>query len=287
MNRLSLRDGHDFCYRDQGQGRPVVFLHGWGMSGEYFGGQVEALQDRYRCIAPDFRGHGRSARLPREGDPLDALAADTAELLERLSLTDVALVGWSMGAMVAWRLLEGSAAVRASSLVVIDMVPRILNDADWPHGVRVGSDASVFDEVIRRMQDDWSAFTRIFVPRIVAADAIETRSELLGRMRVTAAQNDPGAMGRLWRSIATQDFRVTVKALDLPCLVAYGGKSQLYGEAAMQWLVDAMPNAYGVCFEQSGHAPHLEETQRFNQELHTFLADPAREAGTRRTAKNR
>lgn len=52
----------ELYYREAGSGEPLILLHGNGESGEYFINQIEHFQSRYRVIAPDTRGHGRSPR---------------------------------------------------------------------------------------------------------------------------------------------------------------------------------------------------------------------------------
>ena len=63
------------------------------------------------------------------------LAADLAELVEALDLTDIVAVGWSLGAMVLWEVLLGAARARFGGLVVIDMAPRIVSDLGWSLGI--------------------------------------------------------------------------------------------------------------------------------------------------------
>lgn len=89
-------------YEDSGDGRPVVFLHGCWMSSRFFTHQTApGALPGCRVIAPDFRGHGRSEK-PLDGHTMAAYADDVRNLIETLDIHDVTLVGWSMGAFVAW-----------------------------------------------------------------------------------------------------------------------------------------------------------------------------------------
>jgi pimeloyl-[acyl-carrier protein] methyl ester esterase len=257
-------------YDDVGAGRPVVFLHGWGMRRDYFAPQVRALAGSYRCIVPDLRGHGASSPVA-EGQGLETLTGDLAELLCSLDLQDVTLVGWSMGAMLCWDLMHGPEAGRVSGLVSIDMVPRLLNEGAWLFGLRNGDGAEVFNGAVESMRRHWGAFTRIFVPRIVAKGQEERQRELLRRIVSDTRGNDPESMARLWTSMACQDFRELLQDIQVPCLVTYGALSKLYRVEASHWLLQRLPHALGVRFEHSGHAPHLEEPDRFNEELCAFL----------------
>jgi pimeloyl-ACP methyl ester carboxylesterase len=97
---VSLESTHEVVLRAHdygGNGRPVLFCHATGFHGRYWDPIVERLQDRYRCVAIDFRGHGDST-LP-DGASLDwwAMAADLLALVDHLGLSEVSAVGHSMG----------------------------------------------------------------------------------------------------------------------------------------------------------------------------------------------
>lgn len=97
---ISLESTHEVVLRAHdygGNGRLVLFCHATGFHGRYWDPIVEQLQDRYRCVAIDFRGHGDST-LP-DGASLDwwAMAADLLALVDHLGLSEVSAVGHSMG----------------------------------------------------------------------------------------------------------------------------------------------------------------------------------------------
>lgn len=275
MANLTLRDGAKLAYRDEGSGRPVLFLHGWGMRGDYFDGQLAALAARFRVIVPDLRGHGASSPVD-DGHGFDVLVEDVMELFMALGLDDVTLVGWSMGAMLSWGLLSGRESGRITSLVTVDMVPRLLNDEQWQFGLRQGRDAGAFSGAVERMRQDWPAFTRVFVPRIFAKDRLEQRKSVVDRVIADTEMNDPASMVRLWNSMVEQDFREALSYIEIPCLVTYGALSQLYSEAASSWVAGQLRNAHAQRFAESGHAPHLEETDLFNDKVMAFAEQSGR-----------
>jgi pimeloyl-[acyl-carrier protein] methyl ester esterase len=249
-----------------------VLLHGWGMQGKFFDEQIAALAPDFRVVVPDLRGHGRSSPLTM-GQGLPTLVDDVNQLLVNLELSESILIGWSMGAMVAWGVMQGLAADRIAGLVTIDMVPRLLNDTDWKFGLREGKDASVFSPIAKRMIEDWPGFTRFFVPRIFATGQCDERMAMTDRMVNETEKNDPESMARLWMSMAEQDFRGDLSKIDLPALVIHGALSQLYSEAANAWVADQMPDARRVAFANSGHAPHIEEPDLFDREIKKFAGE--------------
>lgn len=110
-------DGLTLAYHEVGSGRPVVLLHGYISAARetwlHSGAADGLLTDGRRLIMPDLRGHGESAR-PHEADayPADALVHDAQTLLAHLGLTDYDLVGYSLGARIAVRLMALGARPR-------------------------------------------------------------------------------------------------------------------------------------------------------------------------------
>jgi len=97
-----LRDGLRTYYSEQGEGDPVVLLHGGGVNSDSWYFQIPALAEHYRVPAPEARGHGRTADV--EGPmTFEALASDTVDFLEALDLGPAHLIGWSAGGTVALR----------------------------------------------------------------------------------------------------------------------------------------------------------------------------------------
>src|SRR6476619_2224407 len=97
MAEFTTRDGTQIFYKDWGAGQPIVFSHGWPLSGDDWDAQMLFfLHHGYRVIAHDRRGHGRSAQVS-EGNDMDHYADDLADLTAHLDLHDAVHVGHSAG----------------------------------------------------------------------------------------------------------------------------------------------------------------------------------------------
>jgi len=96
---LAPVNGIKLWYATFGHGEPVVMIHGGLANSNYWAHQVEALQDRYRVIVLDSRGHGRSSR---DAQPYgyDLMASDVIALMDYLKIGKAAIVGWSDGAII-------------------------------------------------------------------------------------------------------------------------------------------------------------------------------------------
>lgn len=269
MNVLTLSDETRLAYEDEGSGPPIVFLHGLAMSGATFAEQRRILKSRFRIITLDQRGHGQSKAGVR-APTIATLSDDLSEFMKRLDLRAAVLVGWSMGAMVIWDMLVRHGGDRVSGVVVEDMSPRVTNDAEWAHGVLDGRDAAGMEETAVAMERDWPVVAAALAPRLFARGRQCEEADLVARAHEAVLSNDPAVMASLWRSMAAQDFRNALADVPTPTLVIYGARSSLYGRATSAFLDDVLENAVVKAFENSGHAPHLEEAARYCELVGSF-----------------
>src|SRR3712207_4985041 len=139
-------------YTDHGEGRPVVLVHGWPLSGRSWESQELALVGAgYRVITYDRRGFGRSSQ-PWHGYEYDTFTADLAALLDHLDLTDAILIGFSMGGGEVVRYLSSNGAGRVSKIVLASVVqPYLLKSDDNPEG---GIDDAFLGEMIGEVTRD-------------------------------------------------------------------------------------------------------------------------------------
>lgn len=266
---LQLRDGTLMSFLDEGAGDPVVLVHGWAVTAEYFDSIAADLSAEFRVIRPDLRAHGLtlSGDLPLE---IGTLAADLAELLEQLDLHNAVVLGWSMGALVAWRHFLDFGADRLAGHIVEDMTPRVLNSVGWQLGMANGLDAAASARAMRAMHRDWPAYAEAFTPKILSRDRAVRDPELVARICEEIQLREPQSMAALWGAMVREDFRAELPAVKLPTLVAYGERSDAYGPETSRYLVDSLPNAERKGFPHSGHAPHLEEPEEFSEAVIAF-----------------
>src|SRR4051812_47939513 len=262
LDFFTASDGTRIAYRDEGEGVPLVLLHGLMAHGGFFHAQA-ALAADFRVIIVDLRGHGES-RVDGARPTVEQLAADVSELAEALDLQGAIGVGWSMGATVLWHVLAGPAASRFAGAVVVDMTARVRNDAEWD----LGLSAEACEARSAAIREDFPAFAASAGQNIFAAQA--ERQDMADWASREFARNDPEAIGSVWASLVRQDVRALLSGIEHPTLIVHGGRSRLYGDDTADHLVAALPRASAVRFEQSGHAPHLEEPLLFNHILRDF-----------------
>jgi pimeloyl-ACP methyl ester carboxylesterase len=261
---FTASDGARIAYRDSGRGTPIVLLHGLMAHAGFFEGQ-EKLADRFRIIAIDLRGHGESAATD-DAPGVERMAADVAELAASLDLEGAIGVGWSLGATILWHVLAGPAGRRFAGAVVVDMTARVRNDAEWD----LGLSPEAIEARSIAIRDDFESFALTAGQAIFAQPVAPEHRKLADWASLEFARNDAGAIGAVWASLVRQDMRALLDRIEHPTLIVHGGRSELYGDDTASHLVAALPHARAIRFEQSGHAPHLEEPELFNATLQDF-----------------
>ena len=99
MSYFTLKNGEKLYYEDKGNGpATLIMMHGWTSSHDIYQKPVETLQKQARCIIYDHRGHGGSKEANSGKPTMETLASDLNELIQGLSLSNITLLGWSMGA---------------------------------------------------------------------------------------------------------------------------------------------------------------------------------------------
>lgn len=266
MKQFRTADGASIAFDDEGEGRPLVLLHGLMAHAGFFDAQ-RALADRFRVVRIDLRGHGESRR-EGEAARIETLAGDVAALSRELGLAGAIGVGWSLGAAVLWHVLAGPESARYAGAVVVDMTARVRNDESWD----LGLSPDLCEARAEAIRANFESFAASAGAAIFAQADGEARHPLAGWAAAEFARNDAAAIASLWASLVDQDFRPLLAAIRQPTLVVHGARSHLYGSDTADHLVAALPNASAIRFDRSGHAPHLEQPELFNAALARFAA---------------
>jgi non-heme chloroperoxidase len=157
MPTIITADGIELFYKDWGTGQPIVFSHGWPLSSDDWDNQMLFfLQQGYRVVAHDRRGHGRSTQ-GADGHDLDHYADDLAALTSALDLRDAIHIGHSTGGGEVVRYLARHGEDRVSKAVLISAVPPLMVQTEAnPEGLP----KSVFDDLQAQLAANRSVFYR-------------------------------------------------------------------------------------------------------------------------------
>jgi non-heme chloroperoxidase len=231
MNTITVRDGTRIHYRDWGAGPPVVFSHGWPLTGDAFENQMLFLASKgYRCIAHDRRGHGRSDQ-PWNGNDMDTYADDLAALLEALDLTRAVLVGHSTGGGEVARYVGRHGTRRVAKVVLIGSVtPQLLRTDAHPGGLPM----EAFDKIREGVLTNRSQFFRdLTLPfygfnrrTVEVSQGLRESFWLQGMLASLPAVHD------CIKAFSETDFTEDLQKLDVPTLILHGDDDQIVPIAA-------------------------------------------------------
>ena len=254
-----------------GSGRPVVLIHGWPLSGESWSEQVGPLKDAgYRVVAYDRRGFGRSDK-PRGGYDYDTLAEDLEGVLSELELSDVTLVGFSMGGGEVARYVSKYGEDRVHSVVFAAAVPPyMLQSEDNPEGPLDEETAAGME---KGLKDDRDAFFDEFTTQFFSAgDELKvTEAQRQEALALCKLSNQEAALGCM-DSFGTTDFREDLTSVTVPTLVIHGDSDGIVPlEGSGQRTHDAIEGSELVVIEGGPHGLNVSHAQEFNSALLSFL----------------
>ncbi|MFQ6170052.1 alpha/beta fold hydrolase [Oryzobacter sp. R7] len=272
--------GHEFSYSDSdsGTGPVLLFIHGLLGSQRQWAHLVDRLDDSHRLVVPDLFGHGSSAK-PVGDYSLGAHAATLRDLLDRLGIEQVTLVGHSLGGGIAMvfsylfperveRLVlvasgglgrEVSPLLRSATLPGAEYVLPVIASG-WMRE-RLASAGRLLGAVGLRPGPDvrevWTGFTSL-------GDG-DTRRAFLA---TTRAVIDPGG-----QSVSAHDY--LPEATPIPTLVVWGTKDRMIPAWHAASATSSIQNCRVELFQGAGHFPHLDDPDRFAAVVREFVRAPA------------
>jgi len=254
-----------------GTGRPVVLIHGWPLSAESWSEQTAALSDAgYRVVAYDRRGFGRSDK-PSGGYDYDTLADDLDGVLSEMELTDVTLVGFSMGGGEVARYVTKHGQDRLRSVVFAAAVPPYLMKTDDNPDGPLTEDAAA--EMTKGLESDRTTFFDGFMQAFFSVDGdLKVTEEQRQEAIAQSHQSDQQAALGCMEAFATTDFRDDLPAITVPTLVIHGaGDGTVPFDGSGKRTHEALPHSELVVVEGAPHGFNVSHAQEFNRALIDFL----------------
>jgi pimeloyl-ACP methyl ester carboxylesterase len=264
----------ELYYEDQGEGQPVVLIHGYPLNGHSWELQTrELLAQGYRVITYDRRGFGNSSKVS-VGYDYDTFAADLNTVLDMLDLRDVVLVGFSMGTGELARYVATYGHDRVAKLAFLaSLEPFLVERDDNPEGVP----QEVFDGIVEAARTDrYSWFTQFYNDFYNLDENLGTRiSEEAVRASWTTAIGSAPVAAYAVVPTWLEDFRADVEAVRAsgkPTLILHGTADRILPiDATGRRFHAAVPDARYVEVEGAPHGLLRTHTAEVNEALLSFV----------------
>ena len=267
-SRFVRAAGAQFRYLDwEAAGRPVLLLHGYGLTAHTWDAVVLGLNGIYRCLALDQRGHGETDWGSASDYVLEARAAAAAEVLNAVGVDEVAVVGQSLGGLVGLR-LASSLGRRIAALAVVDASPFTL--------VVPGAGSRLRDRTFASPDEAFALVRRVSPGR----DPDVLRQNLLFNLRPLPDgcwtwRYDQGA-----EMLRPEDFEARNRALvallaqvTSPALVVRGARSETLTADSAAKLAAALPDGRMVTISDAGHNVQGDAPRALADALSSFFDD--------------
>lgn len=272
----------ELSYKDYGQGRPVVLIHGWPLSKEMWEYQIDELVSAgLRVIKYDRRGFGKSSK-PWNGYDYDSLTEDLNAIIEQLDLQDAVLVGFSMGGGEAVRYLNRYGNSRVSKLVLISAVtPYMLKTDNNEEGV----EESVFADMMREMKKDRIAFLDNFGKKFFNVSLVHhpVSTPLLEYYRGLASVAAPRATQQCAIAFSQTDFRRDIEAINVPTLIIHGDADKTVPiEASSERTARMIPESRYIVYKDAPHGLFYTHREHLNEDLIRFCLEGVKKTTTQK-----
>ncbi len=274
MPMIEAKDGTRLYVKTWGEGKPVVLIHGWPLSGASWDPISNALADAgFKAIAYDRRGFGRSDQ-PSGGYDYDTFAGDLGAVIDGCAGgQDVALVGFSMGGGEVARYLTRCGGKGVSRVALISsVVPYMLQTGNNPNGVP----QATFDQMTAGMLKDRAHFMRGFLDDFFGVGWMSSpvSGEMVDMTWNAAMQAGLRPTLAAAKAFATTDFRPDLASFTMPTLVIHGtGDKTVPIDATGRAVAKAVRQAQLIEYDGEPHGVFATQTERLTNDLLEFLQD--------------
>jgi len=262
-------DGAFIYYETKGTGSPIVFVHGWTMSGKLWQKQFEKLSKDHQVVVIDLRAHGNSSKT-LSGHSIPQYAKDVRAVIDALKLKDATLAGWSLAGPVVLEYWKQFGADKVKALGLVDMTPFPFSPAEWnAQGLKnynYDRMNAFFIALNEKRRDVAAGFiNNMFKNAQAPKEDMEWIMTEHLKVPVSVAT-------AIYSDYLTRDYTGVLKTITVPTIV-FAGDSNIFkkGIEMGKFIASQIPKAKFAGSEKGGHVLFYEDPDWFNNELETFV----------------
>ncbi|MGA7075110.1 MAG: alpha/beta hydrolase [Halobacteriota archaeon] len=262
MEQIEVEPGVNLVAQVEGEGKPIVLIHGWGLNHEMWNFQIPYLTKRgYKVVAVDLRGFGNSGK-PATGYDYDTWANDIGKVLEKLDLQNVTLVGYSIGGAISMYYAATRADPRIEKLALVAAAgPYVTLDVGNPLG---SVPRSFFDETVNllnngQLADAFKLFHKIVFPGM----SLPTLEWIEGMLSSASQQALVGGI----EAMRDKDLRQDLPKIRVKTKIFHGFEDPFVTNLLVLEQRRLIAGATFAWFWSSGHGLFFEEVGKLNREL--------------------
>jgi pimeloyl-[acyl-carrier protein] methyl ester esterase len=272
MPFLKTSDGASLHYKIAGNGKSIIFVHGWAMNSHVWKHQIDELSRDFQVIAVDLRGHGKSECGNRNAEcGFDIFVQDLKELTNLLGIGKFTLVGWSMASFVIARYYF-KYTEDIGKLIFICGTPKFVSENGYSHGQPMIMIKRLEQNLKRNYESHIKEFCGKF---FMSGEEINTNK--LNTIKKLMFNEDFPPKNQITLqtldSLIKDDIRNNLKDIQAPTLIVNGDIDKICPVGAGKYMAKKIQNSKLIILEGIGHAPFLTQPERVNKEIKDFCYD--------------
>lgn len=254
---VEREDGARIYYQVQGEGAPMMLIHGYPLNGGLFRDNVSALAANYQVIVPDLRGFGQS-EAPSDQASIEVYAQDMIAVMDELGVQTAVIAGMSMGGMTAFEMYR-QAPERFAGIVLIDTA----------HTAPMPGEAGLWTGTAQQAREmGVESLVNSLMPDMLTGDTRTDEAQLvdyLSGLMTQASLN--GAIGGANALAARPDSTETLATITVPTLIIVGEEDSLTPFEIAQQMNQGIAGSTLKVIEDTSHAAVIEDAEDVNEAI--------------------
>lgn len=269
-NFFLTSDGAYIFFEDYGKNNKntLILLHGYLCSSKFFHSNIEVLSKNNRVILVDLRGHGFSSKT-LQNLTISRCAKDIYELIEYLNLTDVTLLGWSMGSSVVMEYYEKYSNKYLRKIGIIDCALYPFSPDSWNNHPLYGYNLDGMIKVLEKH----SYFFEDYIKSFVKLCFKENFSKEIEEFMINEMKKTPSYIAfSLYNDFLMSDYTKTLSKIDIPLMICCADSNIFPKGIEMgRYYKSLVKKCYFYEFLEEGHIMFLENPELFNKVILEFV----------------